>query len=128
MKREPDIVREVLLKVEEAESGQSVSMADFENETRHQLVAYHVHLLHESGYIEAAMIPDYMGGQNHWAAFSINRMTMDGHDLLDAIRSEGVWSRTKEAIVSAGGVFTMESLKAVATGIAAKLLKEAAGL
>ena len=32
----------------------------------------------------------------------IQRLTWDGHDFLDAIRSKSVWNKTKDAVGSSG--------------------------
>jgi hypothetical protein len=39
------------------------------------------------------------------------RLTFDGHEFLDAARSDTVWRTAKEKIVSATGVITLEALK-----------------
>lgn len=56
--------------------------------------------LYEGGYIDMdyAMLPS--GGVRH---MQINSLTWSGHELLDSIRPEGVWSRIKDISSRAGG-------------------------
>ncbi|MDP3961387.1 MAG: DUF2513 domain-containing protein [Pseudorhodobacter sp.] len=51
----------------------------------------------------------------------LDRMiTFDGHDYLDAIRDEGIWQKTKKAVVDTGGNATVEILNACAWFLEAK--------
>lgn len=61
-------------------------------------VSYHMLLLHEAGLIEARC-------QEHPNAgiFCLaRRLTWEGHELLDVMRSKGLWSRIKTMLTTSG--------------------------
>ena len=56
------------------------------------------------------------------------RITNAGHDYLDAVRNEGIWKRTKGAVIEQGGNATLEIVKALATGFLRKQIEERTGI
>ena len=50
------------------------------------------------------------------------RMMWSGHELLDAIRSDTVWNKTKQAIASKGLSMTFDVVKSVAASIDTKMI------
>jgi hypothetical protein len=56
------------------------------------------------------------------------RITSRGHDYLDAVRNDGIWAQTREAVRDAGGSATLEIVKAVAIGFVRKKLEQHTGL
>ena len=44
------------------------------------------------------------------------RITNSGHDYLEAIRDEGIWSKTKAVVAETGGSTTLELVKKLAMG------------
>ena len=56
------------------------------------------------------------------------RITAAGHDYLNAIRSDGIWDKTKAAVAQTGGSATIELLKALATGFVKKKIQEHTGV
>jgi hypothetical protein len=112
MKREPDLIREILLQVEAAgqEGIQQFRSEAFDTPT----IAYHVRLLHDAGYITGVVKPMFGGN----IACNIAGMSWEGHDLIDAIKNDTVWARTKAAIAEKGGGATIEVIKALATSYA----------
>ena len=51
------------------------------------------------------------------------RFSFTGHDDLDAIRDEGIWNKTLNAVAETGGSATLEMVKALATGFLKKTLE-----
>lgn len=102
MRLDKDLIRKILLAVEASDRtpGQGV---DIEIEgVSDEEVGYHVLLLSEAGYLVAEDI----GHLAEDLAFEVQRLTFDGHELLDTMRDPEVWSRTKGALskVGAGGL------------------------
>jgi hypothetical protein len=96
MKRDWDLIREILLKIEEKDNGQGDSFSRQElglKDITDQKFYYHSRLMAEAGLIEGeANIGDDIYG------VMPTRLTNVGHDFLDNIRSQSIWSKVKEAI------------------------------
>jgi hypothetical protein len=90
MKRDWEVIRTILLRVEEGTGDKDVSSGDFAPMDE-ALVAYNMWLLIESGMVEGGGRPLGMGPPG---AF-VNRMRWPGHELLDTIRGESAWTRIK---------------------------------
>ena len=104
MKRDMDLVRLVLIQVEEGEAPEEMSRYSEEQ------ILYHCGLTIEAGLVEGEVVHGH-NGQIVGAAMI--KLTWAGHDFLDAARSESIWSKAKEKILSAGGGWTLELLKAL---------------
>jgi hypothetical protein len=95
MKRDLDLVRRILLHLEEGESSPSGWGAFVEDGYDFAAIHYHVRLLHEAGLIEADEI---VPGQ-WWP----ERMTWAGHEFLDAARNEELWREAKRKVEKSTG-------------------------
>lgn len=96
MKRDMDLIRNLLLWIEADES-----LRDFlaSRPTGEQLteaiINGHVQLLIEAGFIEAEQrrlkqIPGF--------SIRIERITWGGHEFIDAMRSDTIWAKTKKLL------------------------------
>ena len=106
MKRDMDLVRAILLKVEATppeELGGKFRMAGDSPESRE-----HVSMLIDEGYLEGKALRAEQA--NAPVAVVVFRLTWKGHDFLDAARNETTWNKAKSAITEKGGAFTMEIL------------------
>ena len=90
MKRDLDLVRRILLHLEEGEGSPSGWGAFIDDGYDFGAIHYHVRLLHDAGLIEADEI---VPGQ-WWP----ERMTWSGHEFLDAARNEDLWQETKQRV------------------------------
>ncbi len=106
MKRDMDLVRQILFEIEKQsfeDSGQLLKFDGYSDEE----VSYHVMLLDEAGLIQAK---DLSGGSDlMWIPM---RLTWQGHEFLDAARDETRWNKAKDAMSKAGG-FVFEVGKAL---------------
>lgn len=97
MKRDLDLVRRILLHLEE--SGESADPSGWNAfvEEGYELIQihYHVRLLNDAGLIEADEI---VPGQ-WWP----ERMTWSGHEFLDAARNEDLWREMKAKVEKGTG-------------------------
>lgn len=114
MKRDWDTIREILLKSEELETDATLTLSDFDV-SRHGEIAYHVKLLDESGLIKVSIIEYYGDSGIH---FDLGRLTWSGHELLDAIRNDTIWNKTKSIITAKSGAMTFDLIKSVAIDFA----------
>jgi hypothetical protein len=120
MKRNWDTIREILIKLEELDP-QAVAMrlSDFPDDKAYEY-SYHVELLLEAGLLHGQMSKTFGG---HAQQFQVQRLTWQGHELWDAIRSDTVWSKTKTTFVKGGLSMTFDLVKEVAKDLALALLK-----
>lgn len=118
MKRDPDLVRDILLAVE-ANDDVPMGWMNLEIEGRNQQeLAYHVQILHEAGLLVAQDLSSI--GSYDWRP---RRLTAEGHDFLDAARSDTVWQEAKKRLGDVGG-FALE----VAKPLLIDILKQRVGL
>src|SRR4051812_47450662 len=104
MKRDMELVRELLLKIEDAKK--PPSMSDFVpvNETeRFKLASYNMHMLVEEIGLVTGIGMDVGEQGNETEDWEDLRLTWRGHDFLDSIRDPAVWSQTKEGAKKLGG-------------------------
>ncbi len=116
MKREMDLVRELLLRIESLQlaAGSAVVLYATTEPLAHEgddpaSIAYHMGLLINAGLVE----PTSLQGAD---TFGIRGLTWSGHDLLDSIRDPAIWRETKEGITKAGG-FSFDLIKDLAKGL-----------
>jgi hypothetical protein len=115
MKCDMDLIRDLLLHVESDplfDGRRWVSPdtpADFDPSGNHSMeeINYHLDLLIEAGFLKGKP-----GASFH--APLINRLTWDGHEFLNDIRDQDIWSKTKKRL---------EGLQSVALGIVAEVAK-----
>ena len=121
MKRDMELVRKILLALE---SSQENSAFDgYDNYT----VKYHEALVIEAGLATGS--PMYGGSIPEIPVVVIlTSLTWAGHELLDAIRNDTVWAKTKQTFASKGLDMTLDLVKSVASSIAAGLIRSAAGI
>jgi Hypothetical protein (DUF2513). len=108
-----DLIRSMLMAIEEAPAGETVrgEALGFDDVDAYTLAA-HAQLLHERGLIEGSFLPETIP-----VHFRVFRITWNGHEYLDAIRNETVWTETKTTIRKRGLELTFDVVKSVATGI-----------
>lgn len=117
MKRDMDLIRGILLYVEEHDGMSTVTDREhFEPFTERELHEA-VHLLEGHGLVEANIQRSGTTPGGIYAAV-VNRLTWEGHDFLEAARNETIWERTKAQIAEKGGGASFEVIKALLTAAA----------
>jgi Hypothetical protein (DUF2513) len=112
MKREMDLVRQILKKVEDEAAAQGLlSELAIENHD-HATVCAHVELLIEAGLLKGKLLIT----QERAVGFVISRLTWDGHDFIDLAREDTLWAKAESSVLKNGSSFTfgllLEWLKA----------------
>ena len=112
MKRDNDLLRNILLTIEACpdvppKTLRVESFLDYCDNPA--IISLHIELLQEAGFIEADRIQrnDVIKG------WDIKRLTFEGYEYLDTIRSAKVWRNVKDRLKAVGGA-TFEIVKAVA--------------
>ena len=110
MKRDLDLVREILLVVEGA--GTEGLDRDGVNLDGHdsQEIGRHIQLLHEAGYLIASYTEPDQGGI---VLHNVERLTWKGHEFLDAARNDTVWHKVTASIRSKAAAVPFEVLSAM---------------
>jgi len=100
MKRDYDLVRRLLLKLESElgyEEGISSRQIQIDKSTVDQ-INYHIDLLHDAGMIEGIKSVDAFGTQ--WL---VERLTWNAHEFIDSTRNDTIWKRVKDKVIEKGG-------------------------
>jgi hypothetical protein len=107
VKRDMDLIRKILLAVEE--SAGEARIPEIDGYTAVE-IAYHSRLL-----LDAELITALDASSHDGEAYLITGFTWSGHDFLDASRNDTVWNKAKDIIKIKGGAFTFEILKSLLT-------------
>lgn len=124
MKFEPELVRDILLDIEELHQYPEPfifsSNSKFKRASKYEIntIVYHCKLLSEADFINWS--PTFDGSNSLYIAF-VNGMTYQGHQFLDSVRSPKVWRETK-SVAEKAGVFSLNFLSQTASQIIANLV------
>lgn len=113
MKRDMDLIRTILLELEEADPTQGWYEITIPGRSEVE-IAYHVRLMDEAGLIDAQDL-----SSNSGLVWKAKRLTYDGHEFLDAARNDTLWNKAKDKVLSSAGTVTLEGLK-IALGVIIK--------
>lgn len=115
---ESETVEQFLKNIQEPEKwteGQYFSdhlSGESEDRKAKRIVYEHLRLLHDGGYVDGVSIVVPMDNQ-YEVAIGNPRLTNEGHDLLQALRSNGLWSKIKEMAQSKGVELSLATVKAL---------------
>lgn len=123
MKRNMELIRKILLTVEDKYvdtwlHNNEIEIDGYDMKT----IGYHCAVLHDAG-----LLYDYKGqyGDGELLQFGVGRLTWDGHEFLDKIKSDTVWNKTKDMITEKGIPFVLDAVKEIATAVTAEMIKTA---
>lgn len=118
MKRDMELVRLILLQVEEAGHG-SVKSSDFEADGYDETTAaYHIELMGEAGLIQVNVLKFFGDAKEG----TVERLTWAGHEFVDATRNEAVWRKTLQTVKQHGGLLSFDLIKQLALKFGAQQL------
>lgn len=103
MKRNMDLVREILLEIEAQPAGKLIRNVSLPEKWNKEEVVGHLRLIGQAGLDDGKM-------EFHREAvlIAIHGLSNEGHDLLDSIRSEAVWQKTKDRVEEVGGSVALD--------------------
>ncbi len=123
VKRDMDLAREMLLKIEASTKSLSsddlIEPADGKSDEKNYLL----NKMREANLINCISTTVTSGVTYHLGI----ELTWGGHDFLDTVRDTAIWSKTKEG-ANAAGSFSFELIKALAKGYAKKQIEEKTGI
>ncbi|MBG1233984.1 DUF2513 domain-containing protein [Aestuariivirga litoralis] len=110
MKRDMDLIRDLLLEIEKNDDGSGhVVKVEAPGHARTEVVE-HLFMLAEAGMIDVLDASSHDGRD-----VMVMRMTWNGHEFLDTIRDPAIWRNTKDrakSVASVGIGFIWEIAKA----------------
>lgn len=121
MQKNWDLIREILIRLEAAETPNTVLSAKSITGYEEQEVAYNMRLLHNAGFIKASILESSAGDGLIDAALA-RHLTNSGHELLDTIRADTVWEKVKEKFASKGVEMTFDLVMTVGKKVAEVVL------
>jgi hypothetical protein len=110
MKRDLELIRKMLLAIEESPSGWAPEYrgpSQFDGYTTAQ-VAYHAYLLIDAGLAQGRDVTQFDAEAPEGR---ITSLTWAGHEFIDAARDEGRWKKAMTTVAQKGGVITLDVLK-----------------
>jgi hypothetical protein len=124
LKRDPDLIRKILLtlesnqKPEEVMTAKRLKLDDWGEDE----INYNLLLLLEAGYIKG----NDSSSDNQTIVF-VTRLTWEGHEFLDAARDDKRWEKAKSAVSKVGG-WSFEVVKPILVELAKDAIKSSLGL
>lgn len=117
VKRDFDLIRAILFKVEAAPPGTHLRKRDLHtDEIDDGTMVMHVVMLQEAGFLDCWKSREVVGSGIP-VDVEIKRLTWAGHEYLDGIRHDTVWAKIKTTALSKGAALTFEVVKALSSAI-----------
>lgn len=113
MKRDMDLVRLILLKIEEEYRDTAIydlTVDGYDMST----VAYHCDILHDAGYISYF---EPFHADDELQSFRVGALTWAGNEYLEKIRDNSRWAEVKQVMIRKGLPFTIDMVKKIADAL-----------
>lgn len=122
MKRDPEIVRKLLIFFEEKTGdklveAKSISIDSHDTDT----IQYHLDLMYEAGFLSCETANSSTSDRLIYALPF--RLTWKGHEFLDAARNDTIWSKAKEVLGNKSLTVSFEVLNQLLTRLATDVLQ-----
>ena len=114
MKRDMDLVRQILIIMEEDNNPRgsgNIAVPGINSD----VMAYHFKILRDAGLIEAIDASSTSGMH-----FMPTSLTWQGHEFIDAARNDGIWNKAKDIMLKKTGGMSLDVLKVLLTDLAKK--------
>ena len=115
MKRDWDLIRKILLKLEEKADNTSFLENDVFDGVSPIIVNYHYKLLEQAGLITLEDLSD-LDGENYVS------LTWQGHEFFDKIRSDNVWNKIKNAAKAKSLDLSFDVIKSICATLITSIL------
>lgn len=118
MKRDFDLIRKILLYVEENHDGIYDKVKPFDGYSEEEFL-YHCELLTDNGFIEGK-VHRAMGGSG---VFMCKDLTWAGQDYLANIKNDTVWNKVKQTALEKGIDLTLDIIATLAAKYTKKMIE-----
>ena len=112
MKRDMDLVRQIMLRIEALPPGQPMQFRM--GEVEDPVLIAHLEMMIGAGLVNGKITQPH---GTRGAVIIISDLTWAGHEWLETVRSDDVWRQTTATVQERGGALSFELAKAVATNI-----------
>lgn len=120
MKRDMDLVRMILLTIEQHEHSRAPKQLQLEGYEDEQ-IQFHVWLMGSAGLLDVSDTSHSLSASHQAIPRNI---TWEGYEFLEVARQDSMWEKAKRKVSDAGAGLTLEILM----GVLKQLAKEAVGL
>ena len=111
MKRDMDLIRKILFFIEENYvAGQGAIHINIDGYSSGEIYE-HCQLAYQAGLIQKPTDASTLSSKS----CMVNSLTNEGYDLLDKIREDTLWNRTKNTIKNKGLPLVLETIKTIAS-------------
>ena len=113
MKRDMELIRKILLRVEEIPTPNNIDLVDISGHEQEE-ISYHVKLLGDAGLLD---VYDLRAFGPDGFRYAPRALTNAGHDFLDSMRSEPVWRKAMSRLSKVGGSASMDVIQSLLASI-----------
>lgn len=113
MKRDMDLIRKIMLRIEEEYISTAIFNLQVEGYSAEQ-VATHCKMLYEAG-----LLSDYKAqyASDELYMFGVGNLTWDGYDYLEKVRDDSVWKKIKDTAKEHGVPLLIDTVKQISSAI-----------
>ena len=117
MKRNLDLIREILIFIEDSNGPVNSSFEIEIPEITYEELCYHLKLMYQADMISYQNSTTFDHEQ-----YSLIEMTYNGHEYLDKIRDVAIWSKVKEKLGSFVNSIGFDVIKSIAVKVAERMI------
>ena len=113
MKRDMDLIRKIMLRIEEEYVSTAIFNLQVEDYSAEQ-IATHCKMLYEAG-----LNSDYKAqyASDELYMFGVGNLSGDGYDYLDKVRDDSVWKKVKDTAKEHGVPLLIDTVKQISSEI-----------
>lgn len=117
MKRDMDLIREILIKLEALPPHDELASDEINCDKTEEEITEHMLLIEEAGLAEG-LVTNF----SDFKIISLQRLTNSGHDYLDMIRRDTIWNKIKETAREKGIELTIDGVKAIGSLVLTQII------
>lgn len=118
MKRDMELIREILLEMEKSEHPLKAEVFATKEKPK-KIVAYNMELMEEAGLVK---LMKQAGDNDPYYFIQVQKITWEGYDFLANVRDDEVWKKVKLKIAQIAGDVSFSIIKNVAVQIVSQNL------
>lgn len=115
MKRDMELVRKILFYIEDSYTpGQEFIREIIIDGYEPEIISEHIALIYEAGLVQDIKEMRMLRAPvSYW----VGNLSNEGYDLLDKIRNDTIWNKTKDVIKTKGLPFMINTIKTVSNAV-----------